>query len=181
MQVCDPQGYARDFGAQFRRFHDFSFGREGKDVEDRSFRRVDPDPGFDPVLPASSGSAAAADPDASRPAEQRGKPPASRGQADQGALDAAAPWPLWRPVPGSRQFAGEPVHELKAAQPPADRVYRYPGGAQGLDVAHDGAPRHLKLAGELPGTHPAAGLEQADQADKTAGTHSPKIIPNHDS
>ena len=51
-----------------------------------------------------------------------------------------------------------------------------PGRAESLDVAEDRALGDLKLVGQLPGAHPAAGLEQAQQPDQAAGSHEPRII-----
>ena len=55
-----------------------------------------------------------------------------------------------------------------------------PAIAERLDVAQHGALADLKLGGELTGAHPPPGLEQAQQADKTAGAHGTTIIPIHD-
>ncbi len=76
-----------------------------------------------------------------------------------------------------REIAPEPVEQLEATRAAADRVQGDPGRAEGFDVAQDRALGDLKLAGELPGAHPAAGLEQAQQPDQAAGSHGPRIIP----
>ena len=84
-----------------------------------------------------------------------------------------------RPVPGGgggRQIAPESPDQLEAARAAADREERDPGRAEGLDVAQDRALGNLKLVGELPRAHPAAGLEQAQQPDQAAGAHEPRII-----
>src|SRR5260370_28194411 len=146
MQVRDLPGRLGDPGAQVRGMDDLDLGPEGEHVEDRGVGRVNPHPGRDPVLPAGRGTGVTADPDAARPAEQRGETPTARRQAHSRSLDTAIRNPLLRPVPGGRQLAGEPVQQLEAAEPATDGVDRYPGAAEGLDVAQDRARRYLKLA-----------------------------------
>ena len=64
--------------------------------------------------------------------------------------------------------AGE---QLVAAGVPGVAVQRHARRVQRLDVAVDGAHRHLQLLGELGGGHPAPGLEQQQDREKTAGLH----------
>ena len=78
---------------------------------------------------------------------------------------------------GGREVAAEPVQQLEPADTAADRVHRDPGGAERLDIPQHGPLRYFKLGRELPGGHPAPGLQQAQQPDQPAGTHTPKINP----
>jgi hypothetical protein len=77
---------------------------------------------------------------------------------------------------GDRQIAPESLDQLEATRAAADGIERDPGRPEGLDVTQDRALGDLKLDSELPGAHPAAGLEQAQQADQAAGSHTPRII-----
>jgi hypothetical protein len=179
VQVRDPGGGIGHLSAQFWRLHDLGFGAQREDVQDGRVGRLDAHPGLRPVLPPRGQRAAAAEPQARRTAEHGGQAPAARGQEQPGPPDAAR-GRRRRAVPGAQQVAGEAVQQLEAAQPAAAGVDGNTGAAQGLDVTHDGARRHLELAGEFPGAHPAPGLEQAEQTDETAGAHTPRIIPIHD-
>ncbi len=163
-------------GAQLRRVDDFDLGAEREHVERGGVERADPHPGLDPALTPGGRWGAPADPDAGRPAQQRGEAAAARGQADP---CPRGPGVGCRPVPrggGDREIAPESLDQLEPPRAAADRIERDPGRAEGLDVAEDRALRDLKLAGQLPGAHPAAGLEQAQQPDQTAGSHGPRII-----
>ena len=77
---------------------------------------------------------------------------------------------------GGREIAPESLDQLEATRAAADRIERDAGRAESLDVAEDRALGDLKLGGQLPGAHPPAGLEQAQQPDQTAGSHGPRII-----
>jgi hypothetical protein len=77
-------------------------------------------------------------------------------------------------VLGNGELAPVAVKQLKSAARSADRIYRHSSSAERLDVAQDGADRHLKLAGQLPRGHPATGLQQPKQPDQPASTHSQK-------
>ena len=85
------------------------------------------------------------------------------------------------PGPGAGECRGEPAAgrsllnpsiSSKPPEQPADRIERDAGRAESLDVAEDRALGDLKLGGQLPGAHPPAGLEQAQQPDQTAGSQS---------
>ena len=72
--------------------------------------------------------------------------------------------------------AGQPrpvaVDEADAAVRPALGVDRDAGLGERLDVAVDRPDRDLELVGELRGRHPAAGLEEQQDVDESAGTHA---------
>jgi hypothetical protein len=78
VHVGDQLGGAGDLSAQLWRVNNLGFSAQGKDVEDRGVGRVDPDPGFEPVLRARRRVIVAADPDARWPAGQCGEAPAAR-------------------------------------------------------------------------------------------------------
>ena len=50
-------------------------------------------------------------------------------------------------------------------------VDRHPGRGQRLDVAHDGAHRHLQTLGQLAGRQPPAGLQQQQDRQQPVGSH----------
>src|SRR5581483_11665080 len=63
------------------------------------------------------------------------------------------------------------VDEPAAAVRAGLRVHGHARGAEGVEVAVDGPHRHLELGRELCGGHPAAGLEEQEEADQPAGAH----------
>ena len=75
---------------------------------------------------------------------------------------------------GLRQ-AGEPgavaVDQAEAAGAALLGVDRHTGGRERLDVAVDGAQRHLELARELPAGHLTAGLQQQEERHQAARSH----------
>ena len=172
----DPGGRLPDGGAQFRRVEDLHLGAEGEHVEHRDIGRVDPHPGFGPVLTPGNGVRAPASPDVGWPAEEGGEPPTARRQPDPGAFRARPGRPGTARRGSRREIAAEPVQQLEPAEATADRVHGDPCGAECLDIPQHGPLRYLKLGRELPGGHPAPGLQEAQQPDQPAGTHKPKII-----
>jgi signal transduction histidine kinase len=75
----------------------------------------------------------------------------------------------------ARRQAGEPravaVQELEAAARPAIAIDRYPGSAQRVDVAIDGALGHLELDREIRCSQPPTQLQQDEDRKEAAGTH----------
>lgn len=71
--------------------------------------------------------------------------------------------------------AGEPgavaVHEPVAAGGAAVGVDGDAGGAEGFDVAVDGADRHLQFGGQFGCGHPAAVLQQEEQGEEPVSAH----------
>src|SRR5215471_10009348 len=177
VQLRYPPGQLADQGAQFRRVDDLDLGAEREHVERGGVERADPHPGLGPALTPGDGGGAPADPDTGRPAQQRREAAAARGQADPCPPGPGAGRGQVPGGGGDREIAAESLDQLEATRAAADRVERDAGRAEGLDVAEDRALGDLKLAGQLPGAHPAAGLEQPHQA---AGSHRPRIIPKHD-
>ncbi|CAM5280236.1 hypothetical protein SVIOM74S_07949 [Streptomyces violarus] len=59
--------------------------------------------------------------------------------------------------------------------PAAFGVDRDTGGRQGLDVAVDGADRHLQAFGEFACGDPAAGLEEQQDRQQAVGLHGISI------
>jgi hypothetical protein len=54
-------------------------------------------------------------------------------------------------------------------------VERHARGGQGVDVAVDGADRHLQRVGQLPRRGPPPQLEDQQQLDEAAGSHGPSL------
>jgi hypothetical protein len=63
------------------------------------------------------------------------------------------------------------VHELAPAAWPGLGNDRDAHRAERLQIPVDGPDRHLKLTGQSPGGHPAAGLQDQDQRHQTICSH----------
>lgn len=116
--------------------------------------------------------------------------PVARG--DRAALERAAPV-----VPQVGQRAGHGAQEQgagllavqrrevdavavgqgHAAPGPAGGPHRHAGGAEGVEVAVDGALGDLQPGGQVPRRQPAAGLQEQHQGDQPVGPHAPVLPP----
>jgi hypothetical protein len=73
------------------------------------------------------------------------------------------------------------LQQLIAATVPGIAVQRDARRAERFNVAVNRADRNLKLAGQLLGCHPPAGLQQQEQGQQAAGAHAPSIAGFTDS
>ena len=79
----------------------------------------------------------------------------------------------------SRGQAGQagavPVDQLTATVATRLCVHRDACGTERLEVAVDGADRHLELVGQRLGGHPPAGLQEQQQGHQPAGAHGSRV------